>query len=259
MMPIRADLSADHKSIELLVLSDYHYSDPHSDHDAIRKDIDYVNEHDNVYCLLAGDLLDCALKSSLGDVYTNMSPMQELKAMVDLLGPIAEKKVLAAVGGNHEARHYKTNGVDMTRLICRELGIEDRYSPDTALVFLRFGEDQARNGHHRPVLYTIYLSHGSGGGRKEGGKLQRLADYCQVVDADIYCVGHTHLPASFKTGFARPNPATSSISYCTKLFVNSAAKLQYGGYGDTGGFKPPCLDTPRIILSGEHKEMRALV
>lgn len=258
-MPIRADLSADHKSIELLVLADYHYADPHSDHDAIRKDIDYVNEHDNVYCLLAGDLLDCALKSSLGDVYTNMSPMQELKAMVDLLGPIAEKKVLAAVGGNHEARHYKTNGVDMTRLICRELGIEDRYSPDTAFVFLRFGEDQARNGHHRPVLYTIYLSHGSGGGRKEGGKLQRLADYCQVVDADIYCVGHTHLPASFKTGFARPNPASSSISYCTKLFVNSAAKLQYGGYGDTGGFKPPCLDTPRIILSGEHKEMRALV
>jgi len=259
MMPIRADLSADHKSIELLVLADYHYADPHSDHDAIRKDIDYVNQHDNVYCLLAGDLLDCALKSSLGDVYTNVSPMQELKAMVDLLGPIADKKVLAAVGGNHEARHYKTNGVDMTRLICRELGIEERYSPDTALVFLRFGEDQARNGHHRPVLYTIYLSHGSGGGRKEGGKLQRLADYCQVVDADIYCVGHTHLPASFKTGFARPNPTTSSISYCTKLFVNSAAKLQYGGYGDTGGFKPPCIDTPRIILSGEHKEMRALV
>jgi predicted phosphodiesterase len=260
MKPIRADLSADHKSIELLVLADYHYADPHSDHDAIRRDIDYVNTHDNAYCVLAGDLLDCALKSSLGDAYTNLSPMEELTAMMDLIEPLAKKgKVLCAVGGNHEARHYRTNGVDMTRLLMRQLGIEDKYSPDTALLFLRVGRDSKSNGHHRPILYTIYLTHGSGGGRKEGGKIQRLADYAQIVDADIYICGHTHLPASFKTGFARPSASNSSITYCTKLFVNSAAKLTYGGYGDTGGFKPPCIDTPRIVLSGENKDMRALI
>ena len=258
MRAIRADLSAYYKSIELLVLADYHYADPHSDHDAIRKDIDYVNSHENAYCVLAGDLLDCALKSSLGDAYVNLSPMEELTAMMDLLQPIAHK-VLAIVGGNHEARHYRTNGVDMTRLLARQLGIEDKYSPDTALLFLRVGRDSKSNGHHRPILYTIYLTHGSGGGRKEGGKIQRLADYCQIVDADIYCVGHTHLPASFKTGFVRPNASNSSVGYCTKLYVNCAAKLQYGGYGDTGGFKPPCIDTPRILLSGETKDMRAVI
>ena len=85
MRAIRADLPAEHKSIELLVLADYHYADPHSDHDAIRKDIDYVNSHENAYALLAGDLLDCALKSSLGDAYTNLSPMEELTAMMEYL------------------------------------------------------------------------------------------------------------------------------------------------------------------------------
>ena len=260
MRAIRADLSAEHKSIELLVLADYHYADPHSDHDAIRKDIDYVNTHDNAYCVLAGDLLDCALKSSLGDAYVNLSPMEELTAMMDLIEPLAEKgKVLAAVGGNHEARHYRTNGVDMTRLLMRQLGIEERYSPDTALIFLRVGSDRDHARRHRPILYTIYLTHGSGGGRKEGGKIQRLADYAQIVDADLYIAGHTHLPASFKTGFARPSAANNSITYCTKLFVNSAAKLQYGGYGDTGGYKVPCIDTPRILLSGEYKDMRAVI
>lgn len=258
MRAIRADLSADYKSIELLVLADYHYADPHSDHDAIRKDIDYVNSHENVYCVLAGDLLDCALKSSLGDAYVNLSPMEELTAMMDLLQPIAHK-VLAIVGGNHEARHYRTNGVDMTRLLCRQLGIEHLYSPDTELIFLRFGKGSAGRSHARPILYTIYLTHGSGGGRKEGGKIQRLADYAQIVDADCYICGHTHLPASFKTGFARPSAANNSITYCTKLFVNCAAKLQYGGYGDTGGFKPPCIDTPHILLSGETKDMRAVI
>lgn len=260
MKAIRADLSADYKSIELLALADYHYADPNSDHDAIRKDIDYVNSHENAYCVLGGDLMDCALKSSLGDAYTNLSPMQELSACMEMFAPLAEKgKILGAVGGNHEARHYRTNGIDMTRLLMRQTRVEHLYSPDTALIFLRVGRDRKSNGHHRPILYTIYLTHGSGGGRKEGGKIQRLADYAQIVDADIYICNHTHLPASFKTGFARPSAANSSITYCTKLFVNGSAKLQYGGYGDTGGFKPPCIETPRILLSGETKDMRAVI
>ena len=255
MKAIRADLPAEYKSIELLVLADYHYADPHSDHEAICKDIEYVRTHDNAYCVLAGDLLDCALRSTLGDVYTNLPPMTELSVMEQLLSPIAHK----TVGGNHEARHYRTNGVDMTRLLARQLDIEDKYSPDTALIFLRFGIDTDTSRRHRPVLYTIYLTHGSGGGRKEGGKIQRLVDYANIVDADIHICGHTHLPASVKTGFARPSAANNSITYCSKLFVNAAAKLQYGGYGDISGYKVPCIDTPRIILSGETKEMRALI
>lgn len=258
MKAIKADAPVNLKQLELLILADYHYADPHSDHDAIQREVNYVRDHENAYCVLAGDLLDCALKSSLGDAYTNLSPMEELSAMSDLLQPISHK-ILAVVGGNHEARHYRTNGIDMTRLIAKQIGVEDKYSPDTALVFLRFGRDADPMHRHRPILYTIYLTHGSGGGRKEGGKIQRLVDYSNIVDADIYCVGHTHLPASVKTGFARPNPGNSSVTYCTKLFVNAAAKLQYGGYGDTGGFKPPCIDTPHILLNGERKEMRALV
>jgi predicted phosphodiesterase len=258
MKSIRTDLAADISEIELLILADYHYADPNSDHNAIRRDIDYVNSHENAYCVLAGDLMDCALKSSLGDVYSNLSPMEELKAMTDLLEPIAHK-VIGIVGGNHEARHYRTNGVDMTRLLARQLGIEDKYSPDTAVIFLRFGRHDGHTNHHRPILYTIYLTHGSGGGRKEGGKIQRLADYANIIDCDCYVCGHTHLPAALKTNFARTSPANSSITYSTHLFVNAAAKLQYGGYGDIGGYKLSNTDTPRIIMSGLNKEMRAVI
>jgi len=258
MLPIKADLPTDLKQIELLVLADYHYADPRSDKTAMKKDIEYVLTHDNAYAILAGDLFDCALKSSLGDVYTNLSPMEELRAVSDLLSPIAQK-IICVVGGNHEARHYRTNGIDMTRLLARQLGIEDKYSSDTALVFLRFGEDRVPQHHRRPILYTIYVTHGTGGGRKEGGKIQRLVDLSCICDADCYICGHTHLPASLKTSFARPSGANNSITYCSKLFVNSAAKLDYGGYGDIGGYKPACKDTPRIILDGGFKEMRALI
>jgi hypothetical protein len=39
-----------------------------------------------------------------------------------------------------------------------------------------------------------------------------------------------------------------------KLFVNTAAALDYGGYGDSAGFKPASKSNPVLYFSGEkHK------
>lgn len=259
MKAVKIELSEELKEIEILAVADYHWADPNSDHDRIRKDIKYIEEHDNVFCVLNGDLMDCAIASSVGDTYgATLTPMDELRVCVEMFKPIAHK-ILCVVPGNHEMRHYRTNGVDMTMLMCQQLGIEDRYSPTTALVFIRFGEMLDGKSHRRKAAYTMYVSHGNGGGRKEGGKIQRLVDLSTIVDADIYLCGHTHLPAVLKDGFARPCMANSSITYGTRLYVNTSAKLNYGGYGDAGGFKPPCLDTPIIKLNGTRKEVNATI
>lgn len=259
MKPIKIDLSKDLTEVEIIPVADYHWADPNSDHARILEDIKYIAEHDNVYCVLNGDLMDCAIASSIGDTYSStLSPMDELRVCVEMFKPIA-RKILCVVPGNHEMRHYRTNGVDMTMLMCQQLGIEKRYSPTTALLFIRFGENRDGQNHNRPVAYTMYVSHGAGGGRKEGGKIQRLVDLSNIIDVDIYICGHTHLPAILKEGFARPCMANSSITYGTKLFVNTSAKLNYGGYGDAGGFKPPCTDSPIIVLNGTRKEMRASI
>ena len=259
MKPIKIDLSETLKEIEIMPVADYHWADPNSDHEKIIEDIAYIRDHENCFCVLNGDLMDCAIASSIGDTYgASLSPMEELKVCTELFAPIADK-ILCVVPGNHEARHYCTNGIDLTQLMCRQLGIEDRYSPTTALLFIRFGRAEGHANHHRKVAYTMYVSHGNGGGRKEGGKIQRLVDLSNIVDADIYLCGHTHLPAMLKDGFARPNMANSSITYGTRLYINTSAKLNYGGYGDTMAFKPPCLDTPIIHLNGTRKEMRATI
>lgn len=260
MKAIRIDLPEEMRELEILPVADYHWADPNSDHDKILADIKYIKEHPNVYCVLNGDLMDCAIASSIGDTYgATLSPMDELKVCMELFAPIADK-ILCVVPGNHEARHYRTNGIDLTELMCRQLGIEDRFSPTTAILFVRFGRlNSEKDGHHRKACYTVYVSHGSGGGRKEGGKIQRLVDLSTIVDADVYICGHTHLPATLKDGFARPCVANSSVAYCTRLYVNTSAKLNYGGYGDTQGFKVPCTDTPIIWLNGERKEMRATI
>ena len=154
MKAIRADLPREFESVELLILADYHYADPNSDHEAIKRDIKYVAQHDNAYAVLAGDLMDCALKSSLGDCYVNLSPMEELTACMDLMKPIAHK-IVGIVSGNHEARHYKTNGVDMTRILARQLGVEDKYSSDRADFFKGWREQRPQSAPSSDSVHDL--------------------------------------------------------------------------------------------------------
>lgn len=260
MKSIKIDLSEEFTEIEIIAFADNHWADPNSDHDKIRSDIQYVLEKDNAFCVLNGDLMDCAIASSVGDTYgASLSPMDELRECVALFKPLADRgKILCVTNGNHENRHYRTNGIDLTELMCRQLNIEDRYAPAIAVLFIRFGM-QSEKYHNRKVAYTMFVTHGNGGGKKEGGKVQRLVDLSAICDCDIYLHSHTHLPALIKDSFARTDMRNSTITYGTRLYVNTSAKLNYGGYGEVMGFKPPCTDTPIIYLCGTKKEMRAMV
>lgn len=260
MKTIKIDLPVEHENIELHALSDLHLGDGMSDWFHIQAILKHIKETPNAYCILGGDLMDTAIASSVGDTYgANLSPMEQLKQCVNLFEPIKDK-ILCILHGNHENRIYKSDGIDITALMADQLGLRDKYSPTTALLFIRFGKHRSSdNQHGRKVAYTVYVTHGSGGGRKEGGKINRLADLAQIVDADIYICGHTHLPAIFRCGYYRTSMANSSIQMVSKLFVNTAAALNYGGYGDVQGFKPSAKENPIIYLNGTKHEATARV
>lgn len=254
MKTIRCDLP-DSETVEILPLADLHIGDSGSDYKLIMERIEYIRNTPNAYCILNGDLMDTAISSSIGDTYgANLQPMEQLKQCVKIFEPI-KHKILAVLPGNHENRVYKSDGLDITELMCAQLGIQRKYSPTTALLFVRFGKDPST--HNRPYRYAIYVTHGSGGGRKEGGKVNRLADLASIVDADIYVHAHTHLPVVMKNSFFRVSTCNSSVSQVERLFVNTAAALNYGGYGDRQGFKPSSKSTPIIYLSGRKHEFWA--
>lgn len=255
MKAIRCDLPYA-ETIEVHPMADLHIGDPNADFKLIQERIEYIKNTPNAYCILNGDLMDTAVSASVGDTYgAVIQPMEQLKLCTKIFEPIKDK-ILAVLPGNHEHRVYKTDGLDMTEVMCSQLGIVERYSPTTALVFVRFGKGD-RKSHGRPFLYTIYATHGSGGGRKEGGKVNRLADLASIVDADIYIHAHTHLPLVFKNSYYRVSGSNSSVALVDKLFVNTAAALNYGGYGDTQGFKPASKASPVIYLSGTKRQMKA--
>lgn len=260
MKVINAELPRDIEVLELHTFADEHIGDDNCDLPRLKERIEYVANTPNAYCILNGDILDYASRSSIGDIETReFNIMGQLEKAVELFSPIKDK-IICITNGNHEARGYRKEGLDISKMIAIQLGLSNRYSPTSAMIFLHFGtsaKNQGRGRGHSSQLYTIYVLHGSGGGRKEGAKAIRLADMASIVDADIYIHSHTHLPMVMKQGFFRTNRRSSTVENVTKLFVNTAANLNYGGYGEAGEFKPTSKDTPVIYLKGSKKEAQA--
>lgn len=261
MKVIKIDLPSELEQMELHTFADEHLGDEHCDIKRLSERIEYVKNTPNAYCIMNGDIIDNATKTSIGDTYTQeFNPMEQLKRAVELFAPIKDK-ILAITHGNHENRTYRKEGVDLSYMIAAQLGLADRYTPTSAVIFLRFGRvsngKKRSNGEVRKICYTLYVLHGSGGGRKEGAKAIRLADMASIIDCDIYLHAHTHLPLIMKQAFHRIDTSNNAVAIVDKLFVNTAANLNYGGYGEAGEFKPSSKESPVIYLSGTHKHFKA--
>lgn len=255
MRVIKIDLPETITNVEVHFFADNHVGDIFSDEKLLKERIEYVKNTPNAFAMLNGDLINNATITSVSDSYSEKyTPDEEIDKAVELFGPIKDK-IWSVVPGNHEIRTWKTGGVDITRRVARELGIVDKYSDTGNLLFVRFGN----NIKQRKVAYTIYTIHGSGGGKKVGGKFNRLSDLAGIVDADIYVHSHTHMPGAFREAFYRVNMQNSSIAMVDKLFINTAATLDYGGYGETNSFKPASKECPVLTLSGTEKHMKSNV
>ena len=263
MKVIKIDLPRDLSLVEIHTFADEHIGDEHSDLKKLLARIEYVKNTPYAYCILNGDIIDNATKTSIGDTYAQVfNPMEQLTKAVEIFAPIKDK-ILCITHGNHENRTYKNEGINLSRLMANQLGLSDRYTSTSAALFVRVGaqsrghKETNGSGKVRKVCYTIYVLHGSGGGRKEGAKANRLADMASIIDTDIYIHSHTHLPMIMKQAFHRIDDRNSTVALVDKLFVNTAANLKYGGYGEAGEFKPSSTDTPVIYLCGTKKYFEA--
>ncbi len=256
MKTIKINLPKELKNIEIHTFSDWHIGDKACDIESIKEQLLHIANTPNAYVICNGDLMNNATKNSVSDCYAEViPPMEQLQKLQELLEPIKDK-ILMFTQGNHEARTYRSDGIDLTALLSQQLGLYDRYAREGGVLFLRVGQCN-KHAHNRQVCYTIYCTHGSGGGRKEGAKAIRLADMASIVDTDIYIHSHTHLPMVMKQNFYRIDTCNSAVAEISKLFVNTSAQLKYGGYGQTYEFKPSNTTSPIIYLNGTKKEFTA--
>jgi predicted phosphodiesterase len=253
---IKLDRVLDYIAID--PLADLHIGDKQSDLKLIKQRIERIKNNPNLYCILNGDIINTALKASVSDVYSEtISPMEQLNYINNLFSPIKDK-ILAITTGNHERRSVRESSLSPMYLFAQQLGLEDRFGENGIVLFLKLGELKGKKAtnrnKNRQVSYTFYITHGRGGGRKAGSKMQGLLDLSNILDVDIYIRGHTHQPAVLEGVSFRTDPRNCSIQEYPQLYINTSATLDYGGYGQASEYTPLSKQTPIIYLNGHKKQ-----
>lgn len=255
MKVIKRDLGKEYQNIKIISLSDMHIGDSLCNLKLIRSVLDDIKNSDNTFVILNGDLINNSIKNSVSSIYDEvLSPMESIAKLTNLLEPIKDK-ILVIHPGNHEWRSYKEDGIDIVRLVARQLGIEDRFSDGWWYLYLTFG----MNNKGRGTTYRITGIHGYGGGRKNGGKINNLVEMSDKVVADIYVMGHTHTPIITRNSIYMPDDQHKSLVKLDKYYLMTNSFLEYGGYGEQYGFTPSTTEHQEMILSGSKKQIKLIM
>ena len=243
-------LPGDVKNIEILPLSDLHVGDPSFDRECFMKYVKYIADAPNRYVLLNGDLLNNATKSSVSDIYEEvLNPRDQIKETCVLLTPIKDR-ILGIISGNHERRTDKEVGISPIEILADKLGV--LYCGIEVLLKIRLG----RNRMGRSTFYTLYATHGWGGGRTKGAKANNLERLKNIVMCDVYCLAHVHEMISFPSMIYVPERQCDVVTERTMWFVNSGSYLKRGsGYAAAKGYPPTVLGCPIIELSGTERKV----
>lgn len=237
----------------IIPISDLHIGDKYFDEKKFLKIRDFIANETNTYVILCGDILNCATKNSVSDIYSEIKNPQEAKKYAyELLQPISNK-IIGLTSGNHEYRIWKESGNDIAEDLAVLLGCE--YGREGLLLCVRLGRNKLKN----KLAYTLYATHGYGGGRTVGAKANALKRVSEIVFADIYIIGHIHHMQSFADYYYIPDVIHKKIERRKRLYVSSSSFLEWGGYAEQGLFPPSKTGCPRIRLAGDRKDFHVSI
>jgi len=165
---------------EVVFLGDCHFGSPEFDAPRFHAMIDYCVKN-KIYVFLMGDLIELATRYSVGGgVYQqSFNGQSQYEQMVEWLMPLADLKlILGTHQGNHEERVYKESGINISKVIARELGVP--YLGDACWNTFKIGSE----------VYAIYSLHGRTGSKFDGTALLALERLAAPFHADLVVMGH---------------------------------------------------------------------
>ncbi len=249
------NLSQELSYADLKPLSDIHWEDRLCNTDALHDWRKWILASEDRFWYGGGDLFNVATRDSVTGIFgQRMTLDQAIDEAVEFLEPVADR-CWGLLSGNHCQRIEKHAGMNPAYRLSRELGLA--YDENGLFFKIRLGTKK-RNG--KPQVYTAYATHGHGGGRKIGGKANKLEDMGGMILADIYMVSHTHVKLAFKDNFIVPDLYNNNIRFIERTYVNTSALLGWGGYSERGGYRPSAQGSPCVRLYGsDNKEIRVIL
>lgn len=249
-------LGEEHKDIEVFPFSDLHVGSAEFDKELFDTYVQHVLAEPNRFCFFNGDLIDNALKSSVSDIYkATMGPKEQILETVEILQPLVDdNRIWGIVGGNHENRTDREVGISPGEIIADKLRVP--YFGMEVLIKIRFGKNKSgRSGY-----YTLYVTHGFGGGRKKGGKINNLESLRNIVIADLYAMGHTHTQIVTNATVNEVSSRYDMINSRDVYFINSGAFLDRGdGYAVQFGYEGLPKGCPYFRLNAKERKINVLM
>lgn len=234
----------------IVPIGDMHIGTPLFDRRLAEDVIGFIKDTPNAYAVIVGDIINAATKTSISNIYEDvLTPQESKKLAVKLLKPISNK-ILAVVSGNHDKRIWKESGSDVVEDIAMILGVEDRYDHNGILLQVKTGLYRNRG----KLRYTLYMTHGTGGGRTSGSKINVLKRASEIVLADVYIIGHVHTPL-FTSDVIHVPAANGKIIEFKRFYVSTASFLRWGEYAEEKMLSPSAAVFPKIVLSGTERRV----
>jgi len=251
------NLSEEFKMIKLFPLSDLHVGDKTFDKKMFRDFVKMVAVTPEYYSVLVGDLLNNAIINSVSNCYNEeMPPREQLKWVREELLPM-KHKILGIVSGNHEYRSKKNTDTHLTEELAEYLGLAHLYREDELAIKITFGHSTSGNSQ----VYIIYMTHGSGGGKRPGSGVNNTEMLTMSVEnADIYIVGHGHKRWAYKNSPRRIDYIHEKVKQIEKLFVMSSHWSEFfSGYAARGMFTPSSKGSVPITMYAGKKYFEGTV
>lgn len=228
----------------VVFIGDVHCGSPQFDQKRFLRMIDYCLTN-NLYVFLMGDLIEVGIKTSIGaGVYEQEYPAQtQFEQIIEWLMPLAKKKlILGSHSGNHEDRIYQTTGVNVSKIIARELGIP--FLGDACWSKFKVGD----------ILYHIYSLHGRTGARFEGTALLALERISANFFCDVVAMGHAH--KSISSAVLMQRVIGNQVIEHRKHLIITGSYLKYDdSYAQAAGMPISKLGSPKVKFSAKKRDV----
>lgn len=237
----------DKEKVIVVPMGDEHIGSKFYDEDLHKRNLEWCFEND-IQLILMGDELETATKDSVGaGVFEQDQIVQEqLEKATELYKPLADKKlILGNHIGNHEARLYNHSGINVSKIFSKLLNIS--YLGVGAVHYFMVGNER----------YTFYTTHGASGSRLPHTKIKAVLNLANMIDCDVYCMGHLHTLDHHIRNFYRVDKKSRTIKEHNKHFVLTGSYLKHwNSYAQIKGYEPSRRGSPKIKLSGLENRIR---
>uniref|UniRef100_A0A6M3LGV4 Calcineurin-like phosphoesterase domain-containing protein n=1 Tax=viral metagenome TaxID=1070528 RepID=A0A6M3LGV4_9ZZZZ len=197
-----------------------------------------------------------------------------MEAIRDMFRPIRHK-CLGLIIGNHEKQYeLKKEHDGLHGWLCAELEVRNlEYCALFDLAFSRRGKVKnpklvqgapSKINGGGSMVFRIFGHHGAGYAQTPGGKLNKLIQFMQSFEADIYFAGHVHDRVGRREPTIGANAACDKLEAHERLGIISGSYLKTYAqgvttYGEQRGYRPVSLGASWVRIKPHTRAMAAEV